>query len=276
MIRRYGPPLQDVRVADPNRDRTQSVMDTTPHETVQHVSRFLINRPDWGVVPATGGGVQSSSGPRPPCTEAHKTTPGPLAPKWVVHHCSPWVWVGNPGGRRRRRRSYGPLTHSDVGRKSKSWSPVTPLVSTVTSLSGVQGTVCPRHPTLCPGHGHRVSDGSRVRSHDHWCAQITSIPPHGVDGLGSGPTRKPPVVPASRSYGTIHQVPKRKLYCPGERAEGLQRGADAVQPLPSLAPTNPPPPSITILVSALHADHTESYVQQQHWYPAPLCTTATV
>ena len=52
---------------------------------------------------------------------------------------------------RRRRRSYGPLTHSDVGRKSNAWSPVTPLISIPTSFSGAQGTACPQHPTLCPG-----------------------------------------------------------------------------------------------------------------------------
>ena len=45
------------------------------------------------------------------------------------------------GGRRRRRR-YGPLIHSDVGRK---------LSPPPTSLSGVQGTACPQHLTLCLG-----------------------------------------------------------------------------------------------------------------------------
>jgi len=49
------------------------------------------------------------------------------------------VGVGEAGARRRRRRrSYGPLTHLDVGRKSKTWSPVKPLISTPTSLSRVR------------------------------------------------------------------------------------------------------------------------------------------
>ena len=55
-------------------------------------------------------------------------------------------------GRRRRRRSCGPLTHSDVARESKAWSPIIPLVSTPTILSRVGYSLPSTSDTLLESH----------------------------------------------------------------------------------------------------------------------------